>query len=444
MHKDKLKNLVLEDRGLCAPFMFITAAHAVFCFTLLLLSPTVSIALEGEAGNTLKTEIGWIDLGAEEDRLRQNHFGDRWENGLNIQNVLTSRTEMNAHVSFLLEPVSTYSREGEDVIIRRGYIRIVDGNTVLKVGRESLWWGPGRHGALLLSNNAFPFDLVQLGSEKPFHLPGPFSLLGTFEITSFLTELGASRNIPRPRLFGLRIGYHPFSWLSIGLSRITMHSGEGRAGISLRNFLKIYSNDANKGGQLEVNELAGVDFRIQIPLAGGSAENRLEFYGEYGGEDEAGFRPSKPAILTGLEWTVNGRSLLIEYADNNIKSDGPTWYRHSVYTSGYTYRREIIGHHMGPDADDFFARLTTPLSKQWKAGVDFDQERHGLSTASREELRRIGGDIVYLFKTNWTYSFRYQYEQIKNLDPSPNPIQKTPSTQTGRNHYGIVSLVVTF
>ncbi|MFQ5580891.1 MAG: capsule assembly Wzi family protein [Nitrospiria bacterium] len=421
-----------------------TTPGALFCLTFLLLAPINSIAKEGGDSNTLRTEIGWIDLGAEKNRLRENHFGDRWKKRLNIQNALTSRTTMNPHVSFLLEPVSTHSREADDLVIRRGYVRIVDGNLALKAGRESLWWGPGRHGALLLSNNAFPFDLLQLESEKPFHLPGPLSRLGTFEVTSFLTELEANRDVSRPRLFGLRIGYHPFSWLSIGLSRITMHSGEGRPGFGLEDLVKVYFSDGNRGGKLEVNELAGVDFRIQIPLGSGSTDSRLEFYGEYGGEDEAGFRPSKPAILTGLEWTDKGRSLLIEYADNNIKSDGPVWYRHSVYTSGYTYRREIIGHHMGPDADDFFARVTTPLSKKLKIGIDFDQERHGLSTPTPEKLERYGGDLVYLFSAKLSYSFRYQYDRIKNLNRSPNPIKQTPSLQTGRNHYSVVSLTVNF
>ncbi len=421
-----------------------TPSLTFICLTLLLLAPINSVAEESETSNQLKTEIGWVDLGGEENRLRENHFGDRWDKRLNIQNILSSRSTMNAHVSFLLEPVSTHSREEDDVIIRRGYVRIVDNNLVLKVGRESLWWGPGRHGALILSNNAFPFDLVQLGSDKPFHLPGPLSGLGPFEATFFLTELEANRNVSRPRLSGLRIDYHPFNWLSIGFSRITIFGGGGRPSFDLSDFFTIYFSDPNQGGKFEVNELAGIDFRITLPVGGGSPGNRLEIYGEYGGEDEAGFRPSKPAILTGLEWTVNGQSLLIEYADNNINSDGPVWYRHGTYTSGYTYRGEVIGHHMGPDADDFFARVTTPLSRQWKVGIDFDRERHGLSTPTPEEFGRFGGDLVYLHTAKLTYAFRYQYERIKNLDRSENPIQQTPSSQTGRNHYGIVSLVMAF
>jgi len=411
-----------------------------FCLTFPLLAPIDSLAKEGEANTTLRTEIGWVDLGGEEDRLRENHFGDRWKKRLNIQNVLSGHSKMNAHISFFLEPVSTFSNEENDVIIRRGYIRIVDGNTVLKVGRESLWWGPGRHGALLLSNNAFPFDLIQLGSDKPFQLPGPFSRLGTFEITSFLTELEANRDVPRPRLFGLRIGYHPFSWLSIGLSRITMFGGGGRPGITLKDFSKIYFSDPNQGGKFDVNELAGVDFTIQIPLGQPSLGDGLELYFEYGGEDEAGFRPSRPAFLGGFEWRYSGSRLIAEFASSHVRNFPNYWYNNGIYSSGYTYRGEIIGHHMGTDADDFFLRAETPLSKQWTIGIDLDQERHGLSSNAQEKFRRLGGDLLYLFKENQTYSFRYQYERIKNLDRPTHPVNRTLSTQTVQNQYVIVAV----
>ena len=32
----------------------------------------------------------------------------------------------------------------------------------LTAGRESLWWGPGHHGALLASNNAEPISMLRL------------------------------------------------------------------------------------------------------------------------------------------------------------------------------------------------------------------------------------------------------------------------------------------
>ncbi|MFQ5780687.1 MAG: capsule assembly Wzi family protein, partial [Nitrospiria bacterium] len=415
----------------------------LLCFAFLLLTPIDSIANQDGADNRLETEVGWVGLGGEARRLRENHFGDRWDKRLNLLTVLSSRSRMNEHVAFFLEPVFTKPRGGTDTFLRRGYLRIVDANTALKVGRESLWWGPGRHGALLLSNNAFPFDLIQLGSDLPFHLPGFLSGIGTFEITAFLTELESSRAIRAPRLFGLRIGYHPSDWVSIGASRITIFGGEGR-GLSLRDFFKVYFSDPNRSGKLDVNELAALDLQLQLPLNRFLPGHHLELYAEWGGEDEAGLHPTKSGILTGMAWTFSGKELIVEYADNNINGDGAVWYRHSVYQSGYTYRGEIIGHHMGPDADSFFVRAGSPLSEKWVVGFDYEKERHGLSEPIQEKFARLGGDLVYLHTPKQTYSFRFQFERIKNLGPFPNIKKLRLSPNTVRNHYAIVSVAVTF
>jgi len=380
-------------------------------FFLLLSSPSDTKAFEIEY--TLSSEFSWADLEKEESRLRENHWGDQIFDGPNLQTSLYSRFSIGDSFSAVLMPTEVSPRAGRDLFLRKGYLRFEFWNVALKIGRDSLWWGPGRHGALLVSNNAFPFDLIHVGSVAPFSLPGFLAWLGTFEVEGFLTRLEENRDFSNVRLLGLRLVYRPREEITIGITRMTMFGGEGRPDLSLIDFGRLYFSDPNRSGRFEVNELGGVDVRLRLPISKGHA---IEMYGEYGGEDEAGLRPSKPALLGGVEWVNGGRRVLIEYANNHVNDAPDVWYTHSLYTSGYTYRGNIIGHHMGSDAKDFYVRAELPFREGWIGGVDYEQQNRRLSSPVQEKIRRWGGDAVYSERTGFSYSVRLIYEEIENVN----------------------------
>ncbi len=383
-------------------------------FFLLLSSPSYTKAFEIE--NTLSIEFSWADLEKEESRLRENHWGDQIFDGPNLQTSLYSRFSIGRSFSAVLMPTQVSPREGRDLFFRKAYLRFEFWNVALKIGRDALWWGPGRHGALLVSNNAFPFDLIHIGSTTPFSLPGFLAWLGNFEVESFLTRLEENRDFSNVRLLGLRLVYRPRAEIIIGVSRITMFGGEGRPDLSPVDFGRLYFSDPNRSGKFEVNELGGVDLRLLLPIGKILPGHGLELYGEYGGEDEAGFRPSKPALLVGLEWLYEGRRVIIEYANNHVSGFPDVWYHHTVYTSGYTYRDNIIGHHMGTDARDLYLRVESPFLKEWIGGVDFEQQDRHLSSPVQEQIRRWGGDVAHSAITGGSYSARLIYEEIENLN----------------------------
>jgi hypothetical protein len=396
---------------------------------LVVLFPSYSKALDIE--NSLNMEFSWVDLQREESRLRENRWGDQIFDGPNLQTSFYSRISVGDSLSIVLMPTQVSPRDGRDLFFRKGYLRFEFWNVALKIGRDSLWWGPGRHGALLVSNNAFPFDLIHVGSASPFFLPG-LAWLGQFEVEGFLTRLEENRDFSNVRLLGLRLVYHPREEITLGVSRMTMFGGEGRPDLSLIDFGRLYFSDPNRSGKFEVNELGGVDVRLRLPISEGHA---LELYGEYGGEDEAGFRPSKPALLVGLEWVNGNRRVAVEYANNHVSDAPDVWYTHSLYTSGYTYRGNIIGHHMGSDAKDLYLRAELPLWDQWLGGIDFEQQNRHLSSPVQERIRRWGGDVVYSGGTGYWYSVRLIYERIENLNLLAVDAQ---------NLYGIVMAAWTF
>lgn len=383
---------------------------------LLLSSSSPSYTGAVDIQNTLTMEFSWVDLENEESRPRENHWGDPIFDGPNLQTSLYSRLSVGDSLSLVVMPTQGTPREGRDLFFRKAYLRLELGNAAIKIGRDSLWWGPGRHGALLVSNNAFPFDLIHVGTVSPVSLPGFLARLGRFEVEGILTRLEENRDFSNVRLLGLRLVYRPREEITLGLTRMTMFGGEGRPDLTLIDFGRLYFSDPNRSGKFEVNELGGVDLRLLLPIGGILPGHALELYGEYGGEDEAGFRPSKPALLVGIEWVYEGRRVIVEYANNHVSGSPDVWYHHSLYTSGYTYRGNIIGHPMGSDAKDLYLRMELPLGERWTGGVDFEQESRHLSSPVQEEIRRWGGDAAYSGRTGRSYSARLICERIENLN----------------------------
>jgi hypothetical protein len=63
--------------------------------------------------------------------------------------------------------------------------------------------------------------------------------------------------------------------------------------------------------------------------------------------------------MIGLRWARRGWELIGEIVDNQRSAS--VWYTHIVYTSGYTYRRTVLGHHMGGDAREIIGSAAVPL-----------------------------------------------------------------------------------
>src|SRR5205823_31135 len=132
-----------------------------------------------------------------------------------------------------------------------------------------LWWGPGYHGSLLLTDHAFPLDMVKVGSDEPFRLPWVLSRIGEWKVNTFLTQLERDRDFPRANVFGARISYLPTSWIELGLTRLTQFGGRGRGNGKDQSFptavIDAYIHAPNQTGVNEINEQAMLDARIHIP-----------------------------------------------------------------------------------------------------------------------------------------------------------------------------------
>ena len=277
-----------------------------------------------------------------------NNEGIDYGEGHNAVVQLQSHARVFKALSFFVQPALIYNQHERfddesnvDVRLHKGYAKLTLYNFEIQAGRDSLWWGPGYHAALLMSRNAKPLDMIKLSNPEPVVLPWIFSYLGPVQfnlIFSQLHDVRTGAELINPFLYGLRVGIKPHRYLELGGSHLVMFSGAGRRDLSAGDVLKILYGNTNPdpGKKTDSNSQFAVDAALTIPnlkqyifLADG-----LKVYVEWGAED-SGFPPDKRAYLTGLAlykpFGLETAVLRAEYADLSPGSLPDAWYRHPSY-----------------------------------------------------------------------------------------------------------------
>ncbi|RMH37599.1 MAG: capsule assembly Wzi family protein [Nitrospirae bacterium] len=350
-------------------------------------------------GGRLQVEgnSSWIGEG-QTVRFRANRAGEYSVNGLQAQVDVRGWVEVGNWLALAGQPkfISNprilgigATANDKQFYLRTFSLKLSLANIALEVGRETTWWGPGYHGSLLLTDHAFPLEMIKLYSDEPFHLPWVFRVLGQWKIQSFLGPLERDRDFPRAKLFGLRISWLPSRWVELGATRLTQFDGRGRGQSFPQAIIDAYTKAPNRAGDLEVNEQAMLDIRLRLPRvpyvlpfpAG------LQLYGELGSEDKWSqfLLPSRVAFLTGLYipqlFKGDSLDLRIEYADTDLARRrhpelAGVWYKNGTYVSGMRHRGFPLGHHMGTDGIDVFIRTTQFVTNNLQVGINMNwQER---------------------------------------------------------------------
>ncbi|MBI5491856.1 MAG: hypothetical protein HY893_02860 [Deltaproteobacteria bacterium] len=334
-----------------------------------------------------------------------NNRGDFFKEGSNLRAGIWSSAKLFDTVSVFLNPEYRLDAGGSRGELVAGYARLNLGNLVLLAGRDSMWWGSGAHGTLLMTDNAKPFDMVKVTSERPFLLPWVFGRLGLFRPTLFLTRLEKDRGFPHPNLLGMRLDFKPTERLQFGVSRVFMFGGEGRRSLSLSDWGKVFiaSDSAeHSGSPIDGNQIASIDASYvyvnrgrHLPFSG------VKIYTEWGAEDSSGDTktPTGRANIYGAyidePFRLKELDLRVEWA-NTARSQryGPQWYYHGTYYPGYKYEGAFIGHHMGGDSRDLFTRVQYHATPDVTVGAEADLEWTRVHSADHGKRKWLGSDIV--------------------------------------------------
>jgi len=347
--------------------------------------------------------------------LDYNNFGRRRANGGNLE--FNAEIEARLYDRLLLTwrpELAQREDEGSSFETLAAIAALSYKGVELSVGRQSLWWGQGRHGSLLLTNNAAPLDMLRLTNPTPLQLPWLFRHLGPFRFDLFVSRLEEDRVVSKPYFGGMRINIKPSRYLELGASRTVMFGGAGRPTVNAGDFLTIVGGENLSGADDTSNSIAGFDALINLPLLWG-----MQLYGELHGEDEAGGLPAKDSWLAGVylpQIEPSGRlSLRVEYADTTQLFGGsPVLYRHGIYRSGYIYENQLLAHHVGSDATDLFVQLGVDCSERLSLKIGIDYEVRGKDLALQEKHRQADLSATWWLDPRLSLTARYAYDHVKN------------------------------
>lgn len=320
---------------------------------------------------------------ADARQIPENAEGIPIPKGWSGQGAVAVREQTLPWVSGQLRFVSFHGEAGDEGN------RLLDSSLELgfpsfavQAGKISTWYGPGRHGALIFTNNAAPYPGVRVHNPVPIPLPKPVSFLGSFQYDLFVARMEKKAEFSHSLLVGTRVALRPSAYLEVGASRALHYGGAGRDdGIS--EFVDDYFGHNDSSGRS--NALTGFDVTLSLPFSVQPVQAYWESGAEGGGHLGDIFLPwaGRGAHLLGLYFPkvfrLSRLDLRVEYADTfSGEAKEENWYGHVAYP--HRYRGQILGHAMGGSARDWF------IEPRWHFSPG------SYATFSVERLLRDGAD----------------------------------------------------
>ena len=365
-----------------------------------------------------------------------NNQGLRFQRGVNGGFTFESRAQIGDHVTFYLQPELHGNEEYGAARLTAGYVKLTAFNVELLAGRENLWWGPGLHGSLIMSNNAPPLDHVRIGSAEPFQLPLIGDWIGPTKILAFFAQLEERRDIKRANLAGLRGTIAPFSVLELGASYVNMFGGDQSPRLrGASDYVRVFFDPQASDQKAAANErfrnnalfALDADLRIANVHRFFVPAQDLRLYVEFGWDDtccSTSFVPLREATsylfgihLLGL-FGDEGLDWRFEFASSSALS-----YTHNQFTRGYWTRGEVISHYIGTDGSDVYTRVTKRMTPDLMVGVGGNRAEIGNTFLNagtpRERRYGFGLDVTYRFAKVYTVFFQTQIMHTNNRNFVP-------------------------
>jgi hypothetical protein len=282
----------------------------------------------------------------------------------------------------------------------------------LEAGRFAVWYGPGRHGALLFTTNAEPLIGVRIRNPRPIAFPKAIGFLGVFQYDFFMARIDTGGPIPDSLISGMRFAIRPNRYLELGVSRVLHYGGEGQDE-SFSTFWDILTGQRESAGNTpEGNSLASIDAKVHLPFR----IQPVVLYAEYGGEDQ-----SQAYVITRHAWvwgvflpsigSFRKADLRVEYG-TTLNSQPGSWYQHPQYP--HQYNGQILGHHMGTDAKDLFVEARLFLVPSSYLELNYDQTERSFPGPATEERKRITGGVVAWLTKNVRAEGKVAYDRYSN------------------------------
>lgn len=354
--------------------------------------------------------------GTEGTPLMEYNEGVNYKDGSNFDLRVSFEGFLKGYASLWVEPELLLVPSASGASLRKGYLKLGGGGLELEVGRDSNWFGPGRRGALSLTNNAKNFDMVKLSSPEPLDFAWLKKHLGDMKyavIFSRFEESGSGADRREPYFVGFKLSLRANQYFEIGGNFVRQEGGPGLGDKDPNLQDWIFGG----GTTNRSNSIAGIDLHFRIPKL-----RNTEFYAEYVGEDSASFWPFVESYVAGLylpRLTASGRDdLRIEYFWGH-----QILYSDFKFPHGYTNRDMTPGHVDGGGSQEVFARYSHWFDAQRNLALEYiytDRGRTG-RLAGQELEEKHAGRIHYTMplyrEVDLAAMYGWEHVENRNLQP---------------------------
>lgn len=225
----------------------------------------------------------------------------------------------------------------------------------ISFGNQSLSWGPGVGGSLLLSNNAAPFPMLRISPAEAVEIPGLSKIFGPFHLEQFYGRIDGHPGASQPWIYGQKISFKPFHSLEFAYGRTTLIGGTKHPLTSRLFFESLLGRVDAAQNSVPGDSRTAVEWTWQLPKMHGWAT----FYGELEDDDDPIplQNPGKSVLRPGIylprlpllpKWDVH-----FEWTTSTSPGRGPLQSRGELnywnldYTSGYTNDGSLMGNTVG-------------------------------------------------------------------------------------------------
>lgn len=253
-------------------------------------------------------------------------------------------------------------------------VSLTVGGARVGFGTRNLWWGPGIHTSILMSDNAPGIPHASLATSRPLGigvgtLEGQW-IWGRLQESGWYTGPGAG--VGR-FVTGAEVAFTPygsfFKGLTVGGGRL-FYQNVPPGGLTLSDYLAVVrppfkqttSTTGNPTGDDQRDQILSFHWRWVLPAGG------FETYGEWARNDFAWnltdflLEPEHSQAYTlGLQKVatlsdgrivaLNGELTHLERDPSFQIRDDPSYYVHDVVHAGYTQRGQLVGSALGPGGD---------------------------------------------------------------------------------------------
>ena len=318
---------------------------------------------------------------------------------------------------------------------RESQLLLVNNDIGIGYANTNMWWGPGLHNSLHMSNNTSGFNYFFMGTTSEKRI----SFIG-YNIKYVFSKL--DKNLAKPFFTGFTADFtiHSNPIITLGLIRSFLSGGDlespwpetnniSTSDAMLLPFQQIFKKGLNQDAY---DQTLSIFTNVTFPKSGlklyfeiGANDHRYDIYDFLQHPDHTaatilGFRKynffNNEKLILGMEYT----NLRKTRYDNRPT---PDWYNRSWFDYNLYDGRRFTAH-SGADSDDFYVYFGY-LSPSDKIIISFDYERHGIT-----ESVNISEDEDLFFVPEFKLEFKidarkkidkhelfvmYEFEYLDNL-----------------------------